>query len=138
MATPVSSISASDPSAECFATYKAVENENPDQARENVNGPNDRSSSLSDIEDRRSNNDMAFIDGKIDEIDTEAETERLEESPQKYREHKDTLVRLSNAERGNKEILDDYSNLSASRALTFCTCFLLTRRFRSRCQGRWK
>lgn len=122
MATPVS-VSANDPSAECFVSYKAVENEKLDQTKENIIGPNDRSSSLSDIEDRRSNNDMAFIEGKIDDIDTEAETERLEESPQKYREHKDTLVRLSNAERSDKEILDDYSNLGTLRALTFHTCF---------------
>ena len=60
----------------------------------------DRSSSLSDIEDRTANTEIGpasrAIRGGSEANDTEAETERLEDSPQKGRKHTNVVLRTSN------------------------------------------
>ena len=56
----------------------------------------DRSSSLSEIGDRGGHDEPqnTFGDG-MDEDDTEAETERLEDSPQKLRKHQNVVLTLA-------------------------------------------
>ena len=65
-----------------------------------INDGDDRSSSLSDIEDRTANNELGHtshtIRGGSDTNDTEAETERLEDSPQKVRRHTNVVLSSSN------------------------------------------
>ena len=60
----------------------------------------DRSSSLSEIEDRLGNEELGFGQSKpteeSDVNDTEAETERLENSPQKLRKHQSVVLTASN------------------------------------------
>ena len=60
----------------------------------------DRSSSLSDIEDRTANTDLALashnIRGESETTDTEAETERLEDSPHKAQKHTNVVLGSSN------------------------------------------
>lgn len=58
----------------------------------------DRSSSLSEIGERADHDEAgnAFYDA-FDANDTEAETERLEDSPQKLRDHKDIVLDSTNA-----------------------------------------
>lgn len=57
-----------------------------------------RSSSLSEIGERADHDEAgnAFCDAN-DANDTEAETERLEDSPQKLRNHKDIVLNSTNA-----------------------------------------
>lgn len=63
------------------------------------NEGDDRSSSLSDIEDRTANTELALashnIRGGSEANDTEAETERLEDSPQKVRKHTNVVLSSS-------------------------------------------
>ncbi len=60
----------------------------------------DRSSSLSDIEDRTANTNLArnshTIRGGSEANDTEAETERLEDSPQKVQKHTNVVLSSAN------------------------------------------
>ncbi len=64
------------------------------------NEGDDRSSSLSDIEDRTANTELALashnLGGGSEANDTEAETERLEDSPQKVQRHTNVVLSLSN------------------------------------------
>ena len=64
------------------------------------NDGDDRSSSLSDIEDRTANAELGVhaqkVGGDSEANDTEAETERLEDSPQKIRKHKNVVLNSSN------------------------------------------
>ena len=64
--------------------------------------PDDRSSSLSDLEDRATEeiDKSVPVPGEaVDGDDTEAETERLEESPQKDRKHTDIVLSSVNGSR---------------------------------------
>jgi hypothetical protein len=64
-----------------------------------TNEGDDRSSSLSDIEDRTANTELALASHNIrsgsEANDTEAETERLEDSPQKVRKHTNVVLSSS-------------------------------------------
>ena len=65
-------------------------------ARDSTAEGDDRSSSLSEIGDRVGNDDIGStrvgVAGGSEANDTEAETERLEDSPQKNPKHKDLVV----------------------------------------------
>lgn len=73
----------------------------------------DRSSSLSEIGQRAEHDEAenAFTDG-FDVNDTEAETERLEDSPQKPRKHQDVVMTHTNG------LYEDRSNRSVMPALS--------------------
>ena len=62
-----------------------------------------RSSSLSDIEDGGANERLGLthFDDASDAVDTEAETERLEDSPQKARKHQNVVLSVSTAGQQN-------------------------------------
>ncbi|KAL8720679.1 MAG: hypothetical protein Q9225_002508 [Loekoesia sp. 1 TL-2023] len=90
-----------DPSREIFSTPAPPVIEPISQQEEDVHPEQNRSSSLSDIEDRadkdtaRSDQDLPAIDS--DQNDTEAETERLEDSPQKSRETQNLVLAAANS-----------------------------------------
>ncbi|KAK4696402.1 hypothetical protein P7C71_g1509, partial [Lecanoromycetidae sp. Uapishka_2] len=68
------------------------------QAYSSQVGRDYRSSSLSEIGDRADQEQPESIDCiEVDADDTEAETERLEDSPQKQRKHQDIVLTSSNA-----------------------------------------
>ena len=77
----------------------------------------DRSSSLSDIEERKlssgSTNDALLADDRIYHDDTEAETERLEESPQKVRKYKDIVLPSKDTDGDLHEEANIYESSSA-------------------------
>lgn len=68
-----------------------------DHSRPALHEEDDRSSSLSEIGERADQDrpDITFSDGS-DENDTEAETERLEDSPQKLRTHQNLVMTSTN------------------------------------------
>jgi len=80
----------------------AGEGSSPDEELSEVDVDGDGSSSLSDIEDKDAEHDEdqdgsdALSNPSDDENDSEAETERLEESPQKSRPHQDVILSLHN------------------------------------------
>ena len=75
----------------------------------------DRSSSLSEIEERPGNEEIGKIHtiptGRSDGGDTEAETERLEESPQKLYEHGNTMQSSPNGPHMENHVATEYLNL---------------------------
>ena len=74
----------------------------------------DTSSSLSDIEDRAANELLENNQDKSarpsDNDDTEAETERLEESPHKTRQHKNIILGLARVDDTSDQVLTESSN----------------------------
>ena len=86
-----------------------------------TNEEDDRSSSLSDIEDRTANAEPGLasrsIGGGSEVNDTEAETERLEDSPQKAREHKNVVLGSSNNGRANTTDFDSVSAIGSPHGL---------------------
>lgn len=90
-----------DPSREIFSTPAPPVIEPISQQQEDAHPEQNRSSSLSDIEDRadkdtaRSDQDLPTIDS--DQNDTEAETERLEDSPQKSQGNQNLVLTAANS-----------------------------------------
>ena len=80
------------------------------QFKESVNGEvDDRSSSLSEIEERGmiERSDIATSINGSDGGDTEAETERLEDSPHKVRSQQNVVLSATAGLDGNGEILSN-------------------------------
>ena len=75
---------------------------------ENADGPqadvDDRSSSLSELGERAGHEEVEIVShGDSEANDTEAETERLEESPQKQRELNNVVLAPTNGTYGDRE-----------------------------------
>ena len=81
----------------------------------------DRSSSLSDIEDRPvaepSENALMIASTISESDDTEAETERLEESPQKLRKHENVVFSATQKFIGNTQAISDESPSEKTRSI---------------------
>ena len=83
-----------------------------------INEGDDRSSSLSDIEDRTANTELGRTSRTIrdgsEANDTEAETERLEDSPQKVRKHTNVVVSSLNGVYHESEDAIEHDMLSTN------------------------
>ena len=87
MTSPLSVVSQVIPDADASVTDGATRPDEP------VDAGDDRSSSLSEIGERGGRDEPDNeIEEPSDAIDTEAETERLEDSPQKIRKHQNVVL----------------------------------------------
>ncbi|KAL8963852.1 MAG: hypothetical protein Q9183_004903 [Haloplaca sp. 2 TL-2023] len=90
-----------DPPHELFSSPRLRIAEEMDTELEPKGTEQERSSSLSDIEDRAEENfagpEQAISQDESDPNDTEAETERLEDSPQKWRQDQNLVITAANS-----------------------------------------
>lgn len=104
--TPTPSSSKLEPSSPILDQATSVLAHGVPHSRDQATEGDDRSSSLSDLGDRAGNEDLntskiALVNGSdpvdgSDPNDTEAETERLEVSPQRMRKHGSVVLSSSN------------------------------------------
>ena len=94
-------------------TLHAAESANGISPADSTAEMDDRSSSLSDIGDREANDEVeqprALPSNASDINDTEAETERLEDSPQKQRKQQNVVLTVSNhvvGDQGDSAVLE--------------------------------